>query len=429
MYEIKDLKKIFNEYGYDICPYTNSVSNCKESTFFKDNDGFIYKSTLDKLRNSKSGFRKIHISNPYSVYNINIMAKQKNLAARCVEEKYLGSKANLSFECECGNEFKTTFSNFILGHKTKCDICSGNHRNYTYSDVKQKLSERGYTLILPEDEYKGITLSPLICINKDGYKCNASFYKIMSGRDAYFMHPSNPYSLENIKHFLSLNNMPFDLLEEKYISNETPMKYRCRRCGNEIYSAWCNVNKYIADGTKGRIYCPNCDGTLESLQALALKQMFVHEHPDTIPEERSCINPNTGYAMPTDIVNHRLKIAIEIQSEWHDDKQVRDKIKRDFWINKGYKFYAPDIRDYNVLEMLQLFFDVDGIPDYIDFSYANKLNIKMIQGMLDDLMSPVEISKKLNVKAHRIYDAIGNGNLHYNENYIKGKRVCKTQTL
>jgi hypothetical protein len=53
----------------------------------------------------------------------------------------------------------------------------------------------------------------------------------------------------------------------------------------------------------------------------------------------------------------------------------------------------------------------------------------MIQGMLDDLMSPMEISKKLNVKVHRIYDAIGSGNLHYNENYIKGKRVCKTQTL
>lgn len=429
MYEIKDLKKVFNEYGYDICEYTNPVNNCKEITFFKDDEGFIYRGTLDKLRNGTLAFRKVHPNNPYSVHNINLMAKQKNLAARCVEERYLGSKAVLSFKCGCGNEFKTTFSNFIIGHKNKCDECTNNHRNYTYDVVKQKLSEYGYELILPEDEYKGITLSPLTCINKEGYKCNATFHKIMKGQDAYFMHPSNPYSLENIEHFLDLHNIPFDLMEDKYLSNDTPMKYKCKRCGNEVYAAWCNINKYIADGTKGRIYCPNCDGTVESLQALALKQMFVHEYPDTIPEERSCINPNTGCAMPTDIVNHRLKIAIEVQSEWHDSKQDRDKIKRDFWVNKGYNFYAPDIRDYNVLEILQLFFNVDEIPDYIDFSYANKLNIKVIQNMLDDLMSPVEISKKLNVKVHRIYDAIGSGNLHYNENYIKGKRVCKTQTL
>lgn len=424
MYNVDDLKIIFNKYGYDICEHTVPVQNCKENTYFKDGEGYILRGTLDNMRNQKGGFRRIHTSNPYSIYNINLTAEQIGITSRCIEEKYLGSKANLLFKCGCGNTFRTTYSNFISGHKNKCDDCSNCHRNYPYEEVKQKLSERGYELILPKSEYKGITLSPLTCVNNEGYKCNVYFHKIMNGRNSYFMHPSNPYSLENIKHFLFLHNIPFELVDNKYVSNETPMLYKCKRCGNEVKAAWCNINIFIADGTKGRIYCPNCDGTLESLQAIALKQMFVHEYPDTIPEERSCINPNTGYAMPTDIVNHRLQIAIEVQSQWHDTKQDRDKIKKDFWINKGYKFYAPDIRDYNVLEMLQLFFDVDEIPDYIDFSYANKLNIKLIQKMLDDLMSPTEISNKLEINVHRIYDAIRAGNLHYNENYIKGKSLC-----
>lgn len=423
MYTIETLKKILNEHGYDICEYTYPINNCKENIFFKDNDGFIFKGTLDSIKNSKSAYRKVHKSNPYSIANINLIAKQNKINAVCIEEKYIDSKGLLKFRCECGNEFKTTFSNFSTGHKIKCDECSKHHRNYTYTDIKKKLSEHGYELILPECEYQGITLSNLTCVNKDGYKCNVCFSKIMKGQDAYFMHPSNPYSVENIKRFLLINNIPFDLISLDYISNESPMEYKCQRCGNIVKAAWCNINKYMPDGTKGRIYCNNCDGTLESLHAIALKQVFVHEYPDTIPEERSCVNPNTGYVMPTDIVNHRLKIAIEVQSQWHDNRPERDKIKRDYWINRGYDFYAPDIRNYTILEMLQLFFNINKIPEYVNFSYANKLNIKLIQEMLDKLMSPREIANQLNVKIHRIYDAIYSGSLHYHKDYIKRKQT------
>jgi len=60
------------------------------------------------------------------------------------------------------------------------------------------------------------------------------------------------------------------------------------------------------------IVCSNCDERTESLHALVLKQLFVHYYPDTEIEEKSCINPETGRIMATDIVNYRLKIAIEI---------------------------------------------------------------------------------------------------------------------
>lgn len=67
----------------------------------------------------------------------------------------------------------------------------------------------------------------------------------------------------------------------------------------------------------------------ESSTASIVKQVFKHEFPDTILEDKSCINPKTGRILPTDIVNHDLKIAIEIQSTYHDETY---QIEKDIYI-------------------------------------------------------------------------------------------------
>lgn len=278
---------------------------------------------------------------------------------------------------------------------------------------------RGWTVIeeLP-DNFKEST--PFYCEDKDGYKYRTSSNNLYNKKGAHIAHKTNKYSLVNIQHFLDLQDIPFELMDEVYCSNDTVMDFKCKRCGTIVASRWCNINKYTSDGKKGRLVCPKCDGTVESLHAIALKQMFLHEYPDTIVEDRSFINPSSNCAMPTDIVNHGLKIAIEVQSQWHDfeDRKWRDEIKKEYWINRGYSFYAPDIRNYSILEMLQLFFEVDTIPEYIDFSLANKLNLPVVQNLLDKHISPKCISEQLGVNVHRIYDAIGCGNLHYAEDYI-----------
>ena len=124
--------------------------------------------------------------------------------------------------------------------------------------------------------------------------------------------------------------------------------------------------------------------------------------------------------MPTDIVNHRLKIAVEIQSEWHDKEyqKIKDKIKKDFWINKGYEFYDPDIRNFTILGICQLFFDIKELPEWINFDYSNKWNIKNAQNLLDKNLSPNDVAKELGINVHQIYDAIGCGKLHYSDTYI-----------
>ena len=131
----------------------------------------------------------------------------------------------------------------------------------------------------------------------------------------------------------------------------------------------------------------------------------MHFHPDTIIEEKSCINPKTGRSLPTDIVNHRLKIAIEVQSRFHDANRRKrvDDYKKSFWINKGYSFYDPDIRDYTILDMIQLFFpDVCEVPSYVRYNFSNCIDHVPIQEMLNNGLTIKEISSITGIKQNTI---------------------------
>lgn len=275
--------------------------------------------------------------------------------------------------------------------------------------------KRGWKVIeeLPDDYNES---TPFYCEDNKGFRYRTNSNNLYNKNGSHKVHKTNKYSLYNIQHYLDIHGLDFVLLDKKYVSNNHLMKFQCNRCGTIIQSKWTSIIRTYYDKI-GRLYCPMCDGTIESQHATVLKQIFLHEYPDTIVEERSCINPNTGYVMPTDIVNHKLRVAIEIQSQWHDYRQDRDKIKKDFWINKGYSFYAPDIRDYSILEMCQLFFDISKIPDYIDFSKGKKLDVINIQKELDKHVSPMIIAEMFGVAPHRIYDAIQRKVLHYPENY------------
>ena len=186
--------------------------------------------------------------------------------------------------------------------------------------------------------------------------------------------------------------------------------------------------KAIRDKYNSRhgITCDKCDGINESLHALVLKQVFMHEYPDTILEDRSCVNPITNAVMPTDIVNHKMKIAIEIQGQFHrfDNQKVKDKIKKNFWKNKGYSFYDYSIDKISVLNYLKLFFpEIEDIPEYVDLNYSNKLDFKTIQNKINQNIRVSEIAKELNINPHRIYDAIYDNKLYYPNSYNRTTTV------
>lgn len=425
-YTDENFKDKLLDYGYIYISgdYINSYSKLK----CYDCEGYIVYVCFNKIENSNKKPIRFHHSNEEVEYNIrHFLEIHPEYLCTYVSGKYENSNSILNFKCKCGNIFSTTFDCVRSFHKNKCDKCSGYNNNLSYHEVKTNLLENGYCLLVDESEYKGITLTKLLCEDINGYKYIITYNAVMRGKKSYFVHKSNPYSIENINRYFELySNNQFTCLSKVYKNKKELLKIRCNGCNRVFEQSWGNIFRKrcldsITDNKTGA-RCPHCDcSQLESSHALVLKQVWLHEEKDTVVEDKSCINPLTNHILPTDIVNHRLKIAIEVQSWFHDfdDQKVKDKIKKDFWINNGYSFYAVDQRDYTILEMIQIFFPhITTIPDYIDFDYSNKIDDVKIQRLLNEGKTIIETAKIVNCKPHQIYDAMQYGRITYADGYI-----------
>lgn len=291
-----------------------------------------------------------------------------------------------------------------------------NQDKYDIEKVRKLLCKQNIYLL--EDKYIDAK-TKMLCMDLEGYYIYIvlSNFLMRNGIGRRF-DKSNKYTIQNINHYLELNNVHFECISTEFISANDKLTFRCKKCNEIVHTSWRNVNKNDIK-SRSHVICKNCDGKLESIHALVLKQMFLHYYPDTSIEDKSYRSPITNKICPTDIVNHRLKIAVEIQSQWHDfeDIKIKDNMKKKFWVEKGYSFYAPDIRDYSILEMCQLFFDINEIPDWINYDYSNKLNIKTAQNLMNSGMSIPEIAEKMSIDKHRLYDAIYSKKIFYPKNY------------
>lgn len=289
-----------------------------------------------------------------------------------------------------------------------------------YDKVYQDFKKSNLKLETPQQDYRGIKQKLIVT---DGvYRTLIKYENFRTtNRVSCWFCKDNPYIIDNINKYLEINKHGnFKCLSSQYVDRNSPLEFCCTRCGKRIALSWFNASRELNHKNHYGISCDNCDGRTESIHATVLKQIFQHEYPDTILEERSCVNPNTNAVMATDIVNHRLKIAIEIQGQFHEweDQKKRDRIKKNFWVKKGYTFYDFAIEGTSVLEYVQLFFPtIKAIPEYIDYTFSKKLNIFEVQKLLDSGLEVTEIAQNLGIAVHRIYDAIYSKKLSYPEQY------------
>lgn len=202
-----------------------------------------------------------------------------------------------------------------------------------------------------------------------------------------------------------------------YNSSEKKIWIKCRK----------NIHpdelRTVGSVIKGNLECGKCSiARKESRHANVLKQMFVKLKEGTEIECRDCINPKTGRPLPTDVVNHKEKIAIEVQSEYHDKpkQKLKDEIKKNYWIDRGYKMYQLDYRDYTIVEMVNIFFnDIDSIPEWVDTTYNSSISHSDVQNLLNENMSVGKIAEKLSCDKVTVYKAIKQHNLKRPDGYSR----------
>lgn len=434
-----EVKNILLSYGYvPIEQYSSARSPIK----CIDTDGYVVYPVLYRLYDGKKPLR-FHKSNPDTIKNIKHYIEINNISAKLCSDTFIDAKSTLLFECACGNLYETSWSNFENNDKHCCNDCSLRGNNCVpFNKIVDLLSNNGLKPLFSEEEYTGIKNTNLPISNLIGYKAPfLSKYCYRKDIEPAWFHTSNPYTIENINLYL-LNETcgEYKCIDDKYTGNKEPLTILHHKCNRTFEAKWINLYRKPSDKEPNRhgTRCPYCTGLRsQSLHAVILKQLFLQLKDVTVIEDKSCRNPLTNCIMPTDIVNHKEKIVIEIQSWFHDfdDKKIKDKIKKEYWENRGYTVYTPDIRDYTVLGMAKIFFpDLDKIPDWVQYDFENKLNVDIAQNLLNNGLLATEVASEMEVSPHRIYDAIYNKRLYYpdgykNQNLIKQNYINQQVTV
>jgi len=110
------------------------------------------------------------------------------------------------------------------------------NKKYTLEEVQNIVKSKGFELI--SDEYVNID-AKLIVKDKEGYLYFISLYCLMRYKPC-FVHPSNPFSINNIKLWLQIKNRPLILLSDIYVKNTGILKWKCLKddCGEIFERSW-----------------------------------------------------------------------------------------------------------------------------------------------------------------------------------------------
>lgn len=428
-----EVSEILLSYGYiQIGQYTGARNPIK----CNDSDGYVVYPVLYKLHEGKKPLR-FHRSNPNTIENIKHYIRINNINVELCSSEFVAAKEKLSFRCVCGNLFEVSWSNFVSKEKHCCNDCSSYGSNrIPFKKVVSLLKDKDLHPLFNEDEYIGVRNTKLPIANSIGYKALfTSEYLYRDNIEPAWFHISNPYTIENINLYLSNEtNGEYECVSTVYLGNKESITIFHKKCNRTFESKWINIYRKpsVKEPNRHGTRCPFCTGLrLQSLHAVVLKQLFLRLREGTVIEDQSCRNPATNCIMPTDIVNHKEKIAIEIQSWFHDfeDRKIKDEIKKKYWESIGYIVYTPDIRHYTVLEMAQIFFpNLDKIPDWVQYDFENKLDVDAAQELLNNGLLVTEVAQAMDVPSHRIYDAIHSKRLRYPDNY-KNKNLIKVKHI
>lgn len=101
-----------------------------------------------------------------------------------ISGEYENNTSLLTIKCRCGNIFKKSYGKFSQG-QDRCPKCGKENSRqakfkYSVEDVKDKLSEKGFSMI-DESEYVDC-VNPIRCICKRGHETNIKFLYFLRGQ-------------------------------------------------------------------------------------------------------------------------------------------------------------------------------------------------------------------------------------------------------
>lgn len=195
-----------------------------------------------------------------------------------ISSNYISSESHLEILFSCGHIGKRSFYEFKNSSTSLCKKCAGAER-YTLDDVILKLNDSDYKYF-GGDYFSNE--SKLILLDSFGYKYSASLSSVLviskkreKGTQAQLekFSSSNPFTLENIKNWININQKSYNLIDGFYKNaHSKTIVLKCSYCEKEWKSNWNNLNSGKS--------CPFCQVTegegviMRVLNNLSIKYVY-----------------------------------------------------------------------------------------------------------------------------------------------------------
>lgn len=352
---------------------------------------------------------------------------EKNSDCSFINFKY--SKSGhiiLEIKCSCGSIFETQKKHFDNG-KTKCNKCNGIKR-YDLNSLNNIVEELSNCKFLNYRSTEKEIILELKCECGNVFYTSLSYFKkgkvICNDCNGKY-HRYDVSLLEYYPEILKLwdfsknDKIGINIYDVSPMSNKK-VWIKCQKGVHE--SSFKSINQI----TNGRGGCSFCNLEMrESHLANNLKRFCKYVFKDTVLEAKiGCISEKNR-DMPFDIYIPSLNILVELQSEYHDNEEQRDRdaIKRNFAIKKGYVYYEFDCRDYDVYDVIEIMFNNSKYDnDYIDYCINQiKTNTIMLwdidkaQRLINDtLLTYGEIAEILGTTKSAITNAVATKKIENN---------------
>jgi len=211
-------------------------------------------------------------------------------------------------------------------------------------------------------------------------------------------------------------------------NKRSPYEYSLGSTSKKVW--WkCPNNKHIDykrniyESVRANFRCPTCsNGQRESIMANTLKQVLKYEYPNTEWEYDAGFRTSKNIISKYDIYIPEINYLIECQSEYHDNRQKMDKLKKEYAMNNNYNFIAIDKRDYTPLQAIQLFLpNIKEMPNYVDITKdtTRKWDLEEAQQLLDKGYTYQETADIIGTARYNIQGHVSRGILNKPKNYKK----------
>ena len=255
----------------------------------------------------------------------------------------------------CGNEWFGSIKHKRNIKPNTCPICTFQNRSKRVSDdkVKKIVEDAGYILL---SIYRKKSIR-VIVQDEFLYKYDTTLdHLIDTKRGIAIVHKGNPFSFENIKRYLEINNKSFKLIDGKYVGTTDKLNFRCSNCGDIFNASWSSISTFDKD-------CPLCVTSHgeEKIKNCLRKSQIVYIPQATFDD---CKNI---YKLPFDFYLPENEVCIEYNGKQHYEaikwfggkkafnQQVkRDGIKKEYCENNNIELLVIPYWDFDNIEEILL---------------------------------------------------------------------------